>query len=150
MRPSKYKIECPDCHTLMHVVQTKKYKGIIKKYFLCDKCNGYWRWTSGTGEWKRLENKVKTEQKISKEQEFMNKIMEDNDMKVKDLAIQNNMPVETYVEGNGFMPSWQYDVLEEEYNNEQIIKEEKEKQNKLDWDLIMSNLNTTVDKIWEE
>lgn len=162
-RPSKYKVKCPKCNTLMHVVQTKNYKGSIQKHFKCDKCFAHWRWCDGV--WNKLEDYAKPEIKTSnvqlfvdnliKEQQpknklkFKKKIEEDKDMRVKDIALEKNMPVE--VAGDGlFMPLWQWDVLDEEAKLEELAKEEAKKQADMDWDRIMANLGPAINKAWED
>ena len=89
------------------------------------------------------------EQKQNKPKlKFKHKISykEEQNMKVKELAVQQNMPVETYVEGNGLIPTWQYEVLDEEARLNELAKEAAEKESALDWDKIMSGFGPITTK----
>ncbi len=88
-----------------------------------------------------IDNFIKEqEQKLEKPKKlkFKKKIKEEQDMKVKEIATMNNMPVETYVEGNGLIPTWQYEVLDEEARLNELAKEAAEKESALNWDLIQA------------
>lgn len=73
-------------------------------------------------------------------------------MKVKDVYFntKSSMPLEVFVDGMGFIPLWMYETLLEESMMNEIIKEEEAQEAKLNWELIQSNLVSTINKIWEE
>lgn len=73
-------------------------------------------------------------------------------MKVKDIYFntKSSMPLEVFVDGMGFIQLWMYETLLEESRINEIIKEEKDQESKLNWELIQSNLIATINKIWED
>lgn len=82
--------------------------------------------------------KLKFKKKISNKEE--------QDMKVKEIALQQNMPVETYTEEQGFIPTWQHEVLDEEARLNELAKEAAEKESALDWDKIMAGFGPITTK----
>ena len=104
-----------------------------------------------------IDNFIKEqEQKLEKPKKklkFKNKLSnkEEQDMKVKEIALQQNMPVETYTEEQGFIPTWQHEVLDEESRLNELAKEAAEKESALNWDLIQAGFPiTTKCKVQED